>query len=249
MDASTHSISLLERTGLNNLLPPYENAERIQCLIAVLQTRTSELPAFLRRFYRWVDSTTRDPDTSQTSNQDFRLMFQASSEAITEYIELLARLAHDIYCAMVTLQRDLSTDRELLAWMHDDLDRAKFDVVAMAEIWLNLRRLPRYSYSSIRDTDRRRPERASRYKLFGNPAEDEASEDPEQPPPSPASDGSYEILVDQEVALHSTMARGVIRRRPQLRDQAPVMPVSPTTKTPLAPVLLLLLIFHFFGIL
>lgn len=61
------------------------------------------------------------------------------SEAITNHIEILAKLAQDIYCGIVTLQRDLVTDRELLAWMHDDLDRAKSDVVALAELWLNLR--------------------------------------------------------------------------------------------------------------
>ncbi|KAL8903794.1 MAG: hypothetical protein Q9207_003686 [Kuettlingeria erythrocarpa] len=247
MDASTASISLLEKAGLNTLLPLYENAEKIQSLIAVLETRSSELLAFLRKLHRWVDSATGKIDAGQPPSEHVRLVFQAYedssteqiseatltlyrfSEAITDHMEILAKLAQDIYCGIVTLQRDLMTDRELLAWMHDDLDRAKSDVVALAELWLNL-------------------QSASRSKLFGNATDDGTLEDPQQPPPSPASDSSHEIIVDQEVALHSTMARGVTRRKHLPHDTGPAVPVSPTTTAPLAFVLMLLMILHFLKI-
>lgn len=77
MDASTSSISLLEKAGLNSLLPLYENAERIQRLIAVLETRTSELPNFLRKFHAWVDSTAEKIDPDQTPSEHPRSVFQA----------------------------------------------------------------------------------------------------------------------------------------------------------------------------
>lgn len=157
--SSISSISLLEKAGLNTLLPPYESPENIQRLIAVLETRTSELPGFLRRFQRWVDLSEREIDAGQPSNEDLRLTFQVyehsasrkilevalmlcrCSEAISDHIAALSELLQVAYRGILVLQRDKAVNRDLVAWIHDDLERATFDVVHLAELWLNLRTL------------------------------------------------------------------------------------------------------------
>ncbi|KAI4144288.1 MAG: hypothetical protein L6R39_004251 [Caloplaca ligustica] len=232
MDGSTESVSLLEKAGLNALLPPYASLEQARSLITQLQNSTSELPSIVRKFQRWVDLSEREIDTGHSPNEDMRLLFHIFSDAISEYIELLSKLSQYIYRQILSLQHDRATPRELLAWVHDDLERANVEVVGLAELWLNL-------------------QHTSRCMLFGNPTDEEASGDPEQPPPSPASDNSIQIIVgvEQAFSLHSTMAGGVTRRKSHPQDTATATVNSPISTPLLLPVLLLLLIFHFLGML
>lgn len=106
---------------------------------------------------------------------------------------------------------------------------------------------------SVREANVYHSEHASRYLLFSHPTDDEALEDLEQPPPSPGSDDSLEIMVKQTSPFHATMARGVARGKPPPHEPAPfpapAMTASPVTTAPLASVLLLLFVFHFLGIL
>ncbi|KAI4122370.1 MAG: hypothetical protein LQ338_005859 [Usnochroma carphineum] len=223
------STSLLEKAGLNTLLPPYESPEKIQNLITTLQTGTSALPAVLSRFFRWVDLSEREIHAGHPRKGDLREIFQEFSRAISDYIEALSKLSQITYRRILTLQHDSVTDRELLAWIHEDLEGANLELVDLAELWLVL-------------------QHASRCMLFGNPTDEEALADPEQPPPSPASEESFEIMVEQAFALQSTMAHGVTRKILQPHDPAPAMTASPMPTMLLTPIVLLLLLLHFFGI-
>lgn len=76
MEDSVSSVSLLEISGLNTLLDPYECPAEIRNLITILQERTLDLTHPLRRFQRWVDSTERDTELGLPPKQDLRRSFQ-----------------------------------------------------------------------------------------------------------------------------------------------------------------------------
>ncbi|KAL8714954.1 MAG: hypothetical protein Q9225_006483 [Loekoesia sp. 1 TL-2023] len=224
------SVSLLERAEISTLLAPYDGSEKIRSLITQLQISTSKLPGFLRRFQQWVDLSERQIDTGHRPAEDLRETFQKFSYAVTEYMEGLSKLSQATYRRILSLQQDEVTDRASLAEMHEELNYANLDLVRLADVWLLL-------------------QHASRCMLFGNLTDDNALEDLEQPPPSPASDNSAEIMTEQAFSFHATMLGGVVRRQPPSPSPTQAT-AAPLVTTPLFVLIFsLLLVLYFLGML
>ncbi|KAL8947011.1 MAG: hypothetical protein Q9222_006662 [Ikaeria aurantiellina] len=120
------SISLLETSGLNDSLIPYDGLNSIGELLIDLEERTLALPPFLRRFQRWVDSSERDIDAGMRPRADLRFIFRDS-----------------IYQQILALQRDGLTDRDALAAMHEKLDLATHQFARLAHVWLAMQEASR----------------------------------------------------------------------------------------------------------
>ncbi|KAL8726329.1 MAG: hypothetical protein Q9181_006088 [Wetmoreana brouardii] len=201
-DPMEESISLLERAGLNALLAPHDGPERVQDLIITFQNHTSDLAVALRRYHRWVDISEREIDTGLPLHQDLRGNFQEFSIQVTQVIESLSDLSQLIYRRILALQRDGITDREALAKMHEKHEYETLDFVRLVDLWLLM-------------------QHASRCMLFGSPDDDLEPEDLEQPPPSPASDSSLQIRVDEAFSLQSSMTCGLMRRQSRRECERP----------------------------
>ncbi|KAL8691764.1 MAG: hypothetical protein Q9218_003091 [Villophora microphyllina] len=209
MEDSISSVSLLETAGLTALLVPYDGPEAIRTSIGQLQQLTFNLIGPLRRFQRWTGFAEREIDTGLPPQQDVRHIFQEFSGQVTQYIEGLSKISALIYQRITACQRDGITDRDVLAEVHEKYEQANLEFARLANLWLFL-------------------QHASRRTLFGSPDHDPEPEDLVQPPPSPASDSGFEIMIDQAFALHSIMTQGVKSKELAPRSTGPSPPSAPS---------------------
>ncbi|KAL9576496.1 MAG: hypothetical protein Q9212_007048 [Teloschistes hypoglaucus] len=132
------------------------------------------------------------------------------SENITQYIEGLSKLSRHIYQRITAYQRDDITDRDTLAEVHQKYEQANLELGRLTELWLLM-------------------QHTSRCMLFGSPEHDAEPDDPLQPPPSPANDSGFEIMIEQAFAFQSTSNQGIKPREQASPSTEPEKATSPTS--------------------